>query len=284
MSAVIRARGVSRQFGSVHALDGVSFDIDRGQIVGLIGPNGAGKTTALKAILGLGPYTGELEVLGRDPRRERAGLMGDVCFIADTAVLPRWLKVRQALEVAEGLHPGFRRERAEAFLARTEIRRDSRVGQLSKGMVTQLHLAIVMAVDATLLVLDEPTLGLDILYRKAFYSALLEEYFDEQRTILVTTHQVEEIEHILTDVMFIDHGRITLNESMEALGGKFLELDAHPDQADQARALGPIAERKVFGRSVFLFEGQAKAELGALGEVRVPSIADLFVAKVGGTA
>ncbi len=282
MSAVIQARNLRRDFGDVHALDGISFDVHQGQIVGLIGPNGAGKTTALKAILGLGPYDGELEVLGRNPRRERARLMENVCFIADTAVLPRWLKVRQALEAAEGLHPGFSRDKAEAFLARTEIRKNSRVAELSKGMVTQLHLAIVMAVDASLLVLDEPTLGLDILYRKAFYTALLEDYFDEQRTILVTTHQVEEIEHILTHVMFIDHGRLVLHESMDALGDKYLELAAHADRAEEARALGPIAERAVFGRPVFLFEGRTRDELAPLGDIKVPGIADLFVATVGG--
>ena len=283
MSAVIRARNLRRDFGDVHALDGISFDVFPGQIVGLIGPNGAGKTTALKAILGLGPCDGELEVLGLSPRRDRAKLMENVCFIADTAVLPRWLKVRQALDSAEGLHPAFRREKAEAFLARTEIRAESRVSQLSKGMVTQLHLAIVMAVDAALLVLDEPTLGLDILYRKAFYTALLEDYYDEQRTILVTTHQVEEIEHILTDVMFIDHGRLTLNESMDALGDKYLELAAHADRAEEARALGPIGERAVFGKPVFLYEGRTRDELSGLGEIKVPSIADLFVATVGGS-
>jgi ABC-2 type transport system ATP-binding protein len=283
MSAVIRARNLRRDFGKVQALDGVSFDVYPGQILGLIGPNGAGKTTALKAILGLGPYEGDLEVLGLDPRRDRAKLMENVCFIADTAVLPRWLKVSQALQAAEGLHPAFRRDRAEAFLARTEIRPESRIAQLSKGMVTQLHLAIVMAVDAALLVLDEPTLGLDILYRKAFYAALLEDYYDEQRTILVTTHQVEEIEHILTDVMFIDHGRLTLHESMDALGDKYLELEARADRAEEARALGPVNERTVFGTSVFLYDGRSREELAGLGEIKVPSIADLFVATVGGS-
>jgi len=282
VAAVIHARGLSRSFGTVRALDNISFDVDEGQIVGLIGPNGAGKTTALKAILGLGPYEGELEVLGLAPRKDRARLMENVCFIADTAVLPKWMKVRQALAAAEGLHPRFRRDKADAFLARTEIRSESRISQLSKGMVTQLHLAIVMAVDATLLVLDEPTLGLDILYRKAFYTALVEEYFDEKRTILVTTHQVEEIEHILTDLMFIDHGRLALHESMDALGEKYLEVAAHPDQADAARALEPIGERIVFGSPVFLFEGRSREQLAPLGEIKVPGIADLFVAKMGG--
>jgi len=280
VTAVIRARGLARSYGRTRALDGVDFDIEAGRIVGLIGPNGAGKTTALKAILGLGPFDGELQVLGLDPRRERARLMQEVCFIADVAVLPRWLKVRDALTVAEGLHPRFHRDRAEAFLARTEIRRESRIGTLSKGMIVQLHLALVMAIDAKLLVLDEPTLGLDIIYRKDFYATLLNDYFDEGRTILLTTHQVEEVEHILTDVMFISHGQLILNESMEALGEKFLELAVRPDRADEARRLSPLSEREALGRSVFLFEGVGREILERLGEVRVPGVADLFVAKV----
>lgn len=280
MSTVIRARGLSRSYGALRALDGVDFDIESGRIVGLIGPNGAGKTTALKAVLGLGPFDGELEVLGLDPRRQRAELMQQVCFIADTAVLPRWMKVRQALDVVEGLHPRFRRERAAAFLARTEIPAGKRIGQLSKGMITQLHLALVMAIDAKLLVLDEPTLGLDIIYRKDFYAALLDDYFDEERTILLTTHQVEEVENILTDVMFISHGRVLLNESMAALGDKFLELAVRPDRADAVRALHPLSERQGLGRNVFLFEGRSREELAEHGDVRVPGVADLFVAKV----
>lgn len=280
MSTVIRARGLSRSYGALRALDGVDFDIESGRIVGLIGPNGAGKTTALKAVLGLGPFDGELEVLGLDPRRQRAELMQQVCFIADTAVLPRWMKVRQALDVAEGLHPRFRRERAAAFLARTEIPAGKRIGQLSKGMITQLHLALVMAIDAKLLVLDEPTLGLDIIYRKDFYAALLDDYFDEERTILLTTHQVEEVENILTDVMFISHGRVLLNESMAALGDKFLELAVRPDRADAVRALQPLSERQGLGRNVFLFEGRSREELAEHGDVKVPGVADLFVAKV----
>ena len=280
MSTVIRARGLSRSYGALRALDGVDFDIESGRIVGLIGPNGAGKTTALKAVLGLGPFDGELEVLGLDPRRQRAELMQQVCFIADTAVLPRWMKVRQALDVVEGLHPRFRRERAAAFLARTEIPAGKRIGQLSKGMITQLHLALVMAIDAKLLVLDEPTLGLDIIYRKDFYAALLDDYFDEERTILLTTHQVEEVENILTDVMFISHGRVLLNESMAALGDKFLELAVRPDRADAVRALQPLSERQGLGRNVFLFEGRSREELAEHGDVKVPGVADLFVAKV----
>ncbi len=282
MTAVIRARGLSRSYGRTKALDGVDLDVAPGRIVGLIGPNGAGKTTALKAILGLGPYDGDLQVLGLDPRRQRARLMQEVCFIADVAVLPRWLKVRDALTVADGLHPRFHRDRAEAFLAQTEIRPESRIGTLSKGMVVQLHLALVMAIDAKLLVLDEPTLGLDIIYRKNFYASLLNDYFDEGRTIFLTTHQVEEVEHILTDVMFISHGRLILNESMEALGEKFLELAVRPERADEARRLAPLSERRALGREVFLFEGVDRDALAALGEVRVPGIADLFVAKVQG--
>ena len=280
MNPVIRAQGLSRRYGSTVALDNVDFEIPAGRIVGLIGPNGAGKTTALKAILGLGPFQGQLEVLGLDPRRQRAELMRQVCFIADVAVLPRWLRVRQALDITAGLHPHFSREKAEAFLAQTEIKRDSKISALSKGMVTQLHLALVMAIDARLLVLDEPTLGLDIIYRKEFYSALLNDYFDGERTILLTTHQVEEIEHILTDLMFISHGRIVLNESMDALGEKFLELVARPDRAEEARRLGPLSERQGLGRHYFIFEDRSRAELAALGDIKVPGVADLFVAKV----
>ena len=284
MTALVQARGLTKRFGATTALDDVSLEIPQGRIVGLIGPNGAGKTTALKAILGLTAFDGELSVLGRDPRRERHEIMQEVCFIADVAVLPRWLRVAQALELAEGLHPRFDRARAEAFLERTTIRRESRVRELSKGMVTQLHLALVMAIDARLLVLDEPTLGLDILYRKEFYGSLLNDYFDEDRTILVTTHQVEEIEHILTDVVFIDRGRIVLDESMEAIGARYAEVAVRPESAAQARRLGPLYEREVFGRRVFLFEGQPAARLDGLGERRVPGIADLFVAKIKGAS
>ena len=284
MTALVQARGLTKRFGATMALDDVSLEIPHGRIVGLIGPNGAGKTTALKAILGLTAFDGELSVLGRDPRRERHEIMQEVCFIADMAVLPRWLRVAQALELAEGLHPRFDRARAEAFLERTTIRRQSRVRELSKGMVTQLHLALVMAIDARLLVLDEPTLGLDILYRKEFYGSLLNDYFDEDRTILVTTHRVEEIEHILTDVVFIDRGRIVLDESMEDIGARYAEVAVSPENADQARRLGPIYEREVFGRRVFLFEGQPEERLDGLGERRVPGIADLFVAKIKGAS
>ena len=263
------------------ALDGIDLQVEEGRILGLIGPNGAGKSTALNAILGLTPYEGELKVLGRDPWTERDQLMRDVCFIADVAVLPRWMRVCQALDYVAGVHPRFDRAKAEAFLARTAIKRPSRVGELSKGMVAQLHLALVMAIDARLLVLDEPTLGLDLLYRKQFYDTLLNDYFDHSRTIIVTTHQVEEVEHILTDLMFIDRGRIVLNCSMEEFEARYMEVSVKPEQLAAARALGPVHERQVFGRTILLFDGVDRDQLAALGEVRTPSIADLFVAVMG---
>jgi ABC-2 type transport system ATP-binding protein len=278
---VVEARGLRKSFGKTIALDGVDMRLQEGRILGLIGPNGAGKSTALHAILGLVPYQGELKVLGRDPWSERDQLMRDVCFIADVAVLPRWLRVSQALDYVAGVHPRFVREKAEAFLARTSIKRSSKVRELSKGMVTQLHLALVMAIDAKLLVLDEPTLGLDLLYRKQFYDSLLNEYFDSSRSIIVTTHQVEEVEHVLTDVMFINHGRIVLDCSMEAFEARYQEVVVHPEQVAAARALKPIHERQVFGRSVLIFDGCDRQQLSALGEVRTPSIADLFVALMG---
>jgi ABC-2 type transport system ATP-binding protein len=284
VSTLIRAEHLSKRYGTVMALDNASFAVERGRIVGLIGPNGAGKTTVLKAVLGLTPFEGRLEVLGRDPRRERHRIMRDVCFIADVAVLPRWLRVRQALDVTAGLHPGFDRGRAEDFLARTSVRIDSKIGQLSKGMVTQLHLALVMAIDARLLVLDEPTIGLDIIYRKDFYSTLLNDYFDEDRTILVTTHQVEEIEHILTDVLFINEGRIVLDDSMDNVAERFAEVAVGPDRVEEARGLQPIFERQLFGKSVFLYDGQPREQLKRLGETRAPGIADLFVAKIKGAS
>jgi ABC-2 type transport system ATP-binding protein len=279
--ACIEARGLRRVFGATVALDGIDLRVDEGRILGLIGPNGAGKTTALNAILGLTPFQGELKVLGRDPWTDREQLMRDVCFIADVAVLPRWIRVSQALDYVAGVHPRFDRAKAEAFLDKTDIKRTSRVRQLSKGMVTQLHLALVMAIDARLLVLDEPTLGLDILFRKQFYDSLLNDYFDKSRTIVVTTHQVEEIQQILTDVMFIDHGRIVLDCSMDAFESRYLEVMVIPEHVAAARALGPIHERQVFGRSILLFDGVDRQQLGALGEVRTPSIADLFVAVMG---
>jgi len=274
----IEARGLRKTFGTTIALDGVDLRVEEGRILGLIGPNGAGKTTALHAILGLTAYQGELRVLGRDPWSERDQLMRDVCFIADVAVLPRWIKVSQALDYVAGVHPRFDRAKAESFLAKTTIKRSSKVRELSKGMVTQLHLALVMAIDARLLVLDEPTLGLDILFRKQFYDSLLNDYFDHNRTIVVATHQVEEIQHVLTDVMFIDRGRIVFNCSMEELESRYLELMARPEQVEAARALKPMHERHGIGGSVMLFDGVDRQRLAALGDVRTPSIADLFVA------
>jgi ABC-2 type transport system ATP-binding protein len=275
--AVIEARGVRKTYGKKVALDGVDLSVESGRIVGLIGPNGAGKSTVLHAVLGLTPFEGELTVLGRDPWKERDALMRDVCFVADVAVLPRWMKVSQALDYVEGIHPRFDRAKAEAFLAKTNIRKESRVKALSKGMVAQLHLALVMAIDAKLLVLDEPTLGLDVLYRKKFYEALLNEYFDEERTIVVTTHQVEEIQEVLTDLVFIQDGKIVLNTSMEALDERYAEVMVRPEMTDTARAMKPMRERQVFGRSVMLFEGAERARLSEMGEVRTPSIAELFV-------
>jgi ABC-2 type transport system ATP-binding protein len=279
--ACIEARGLRKTFGTTVALDGVDLRVEEGRILGVIGPNGAGKTTALGAILGLLPFQGELKVLGRDPWTERDLLMRDVCFIADVAVLPRWMRVTQVLDYVAGVHPRFDRAKAEGFLARTDIKRTSRVHELSKGMVTQLHLALVMAIDARLLVLDEPTLGLDILFRKQFYDVLLSDYFDRHRTIVVTTHQVEEIQEVLTDVVFIHRGRIVLETSMEKFESRYTEVMVRPEQLDAARALGPIHERKVFGRAILLFDGVERAPLAALGEVRTPSIADLFVAVIG---
>ena len=279
---VIEARGLRKAFGATIALDGIDLRIEEGRIVGLIGPNGAGKSTVLNAILGLIPYQGELKVLGRDPWAERDQLMRDICFIADVAVLPSWMRVSQALEYVAGVHPRFERAKAEAFLAKTTITPARKVRDLSKGMVAQLHLALVMAIDAKLLVLDEPTLGLDILYRKQFYDSLLNDYFDRSRTIIVTTHQVEEIQNVLTDVMFIDRGRIVLDCSMETFEARYVEVTVNPDRIAAARALKPIYERPVFGRSILLFdltfERLDRQQLAALGELHTPSIADLFVA------
>jgi ABC-2 type transport system ATP-binding protein len=276
--ACIEARGLRKVFGTTVALDSIDLRIEEGRILGLIGPNGAGKTTALNAIVGLTPYEGELRVLGRDPWTKRDELMRDVCLIADVAVLPRWLKVSQALDYLAGVHPRFDRAKAESFLAKTTIKSNSRVRELSKGMVAQLHLALVMAIDARLLVLDEPTLGLDILYRKQFYDSLLNDYFDRSRTILVTTHQVEEIQDVINDLMFINRGRIVLNCSMEEFEARYAEVVVNPDRVAPARALKPIQERQVLGRSILLFDGADRQQLATLGEVRRPSIADLFVA------
>jgi ABC-2 type transport system ATP-binding protein len=276
--ACIEARGLRKTFGRTVALDGVDLKVEEGRIVGLIGPNGAGKTTALDAIVGLTAYEGALTVLGRNPWKERDQLMRDVCFIADVAVLPRWIRVSQILDYVAGVHPRFDRSKAEQFIARTTIKSGSKVRELSKGMVTQLHLALVMAMDARVLILDEPTLGLDILYRKQFYDSLLNDYFNRSRTIVVATHEVEEIQHVLTDLIFIDRGRIVLNCSIEEVEGRYFEVLVHPDQAAAARGLKPIDERQIFGRPVMLFDGVEPDSLADLGEVRTPSIADLFVA------
>jgi ABC-2 type transport system ATP-binding protein len=282
---VIEARGLRKTFGTNIALDGIDLRVEQGRILGLIGPNGAGKTTALNAILGLTPYQGELKVLGRDPWQERDQLMRDVCFIADVAVLPRWIRVSQVLEYVAGVHPRFDRAKAEGFLAKTTIRQNSKVKELSKGMVVQLHLALVLSIDAKLLVLDEPTLGLDILYRKQFYDSLLNDYYDRNRTIVVSTHQVEELQHIFTDLMFIDRGRIVLSCSMEEFESRYVEVAVKPDQAAAARALKPMYERQMFGRSMLLFDLSLnpvkREQLSTLGELHTPSIADLFVAVIG---
>ena len=282
--ATIEARGLRKAFRTTVALDGIDLRVEEGRILGLIGPNGAGKTTALNAILGLTSYEGELKVLGRDPWTERDRLMQDVSFIADVAVLPRWIRVTQLLDYVAGVHPRFDRAKAESFLARTTIKRTSKVRELSKGMVAQLHLALVMAIDAKLLLLDEPTLGLDILYRKQFYDALLNGYFDGNRTIVVATHQVEEIQDILTDVMFVDRGRVVLACTMEAFEARYAEVAVRPERLAEARALRPIGERAALGRTLFLFDGVERDRLAAVGEVRTPRIADLFVALIGGAA
>jgi ABC-2 type transport system ATP-binding protein len=284
MTAVIEARGLTKRYGATRALDNVSFSVEPGRIVGLIGPNGAGKTSALKAILGLTPFDGELQVLGLDPRSQRDALMREVCFIADVAVLPRWLRVSQALEFCEGVHPRFNRSIAQDFLKKTDIRLNSRVRELSKGMVTQLHLALIMAIDARLLVLDEPTLGLDLLYRRKFYDTLVNDYYDKERTILLTTHQVEEVENLFTDVIFINRGHVALASSVEDLGTRYQQVTLNADAAARGRALQPFYERELFGRVAMFFEGRTPAELGSLGELRTPSIADLFVAKMAGSS
>ena len=284
MTSLVSARNVSKHYGDLRAVDDVSFDIEKGCITGLIGPNGAGKTTLLKAVLGLTDCQGSLSVLGLDPFRQRKDLMQNICFIADVAVLPRWMRVNQLLDFVEAVHKHFSRKRSEELLARTKIPAKAKVRELSKGMVTQLHLSIITAIDAKLLVLDEPTLGLDIIFRKDFYSNLLGDYFDEGRTIIITTHQVEEIENLLTDVMFINNGRIVLDASMDALPQQFVELLASGENADRARQLNPIFERDVFGKKVLTFEGINREELTGLGELRTPDIADLFVAKGKGAA
>jgi ABC-2 type transport system ATP-binding protein len=283
MSAVISAKGLSKRYGKQLALDNVSFDIPAGRIVGLIGPNGSGKTTTLKAALGLVPFDGQLSVLGFDPRTQRDALMEEVCFIADVAILPRWLRVCDAIDFVAGVHPRFNRAKAERYIANTKLTPTMKVKAMSKGMIVQLHLALVMAIDAKLLVLDEPTLGLDIIYRKQFYQNLLEDYFDENKTIVITTHQVEEVEHILTDLMFIREGKIVLSVSMDEVGERYTEVMVPADKVNAANALQPIDQRTVFGKSVMLFDGVSRQQLAALGETRNPSVADLFVATMKGT-
>ena len=280
MTAVIEARGLRKSYGSNRALDDVTFSVAPGRIVGMIGANGAGKTTALKAILGLTSFKGDLTVLGRNPRTQRDELMRDVCFVADVAVLSRWLKVSQALDYVAGVHPRFNRERAVEFLRKTDLKMNSRVRELSRGMVTQLHLALILAIDARLLVLDEPTLGLDLLYRRQFYDTLLNDYFDKERTILLTTHQVEEIEHLLTDVLFLRQGKVMLQATVETLAEQYVQVTVGPDEVAAARALRPFYEREIFGRVAMFFENQSPQTLAQLGDVRTPSIADLFVAKM----
>ena len=280
----IEARGLRKSFGTTVALDGIDLEVREGRILGIVGPNGAGKSTALHAILGLIPYQGELKVLGYDPWTERDRLMREICFIDDVAVLPRWMRVSQLLDYVAGVHPRFDRAKAERYLARTDIRRAHSIRELSKGMVIQLHLAVVMAVDAKLLVLDEPTLGLDILSRKQFFDTLLNDYFDHSRTIVVTTHQIDEIQDVLTDFAFMDRGRIVLECTMEAFESRYLQVVVHPERVGPARALRPIQERQVLGRSILLFDDADRQQLAALGDVRTPSIADLFVAVMGGAA
>jgi ABC-2 type transport system ATP-binding protein len=287
-TAVLSAKGLSKRYGKRVAVDGIDFEIPAGRIVGLIGPNGSGKTTTLKAALGLIPFDGQLSVLGFDPRTQRDDLMQDVCFIADVAILPRWLKVKDAIDFVAGVHPRFNREKAERYLALTKLKPAMKVKEMSKGMIVQLHLALVMAIDAKLLVLDEPTLGLDIIYRKQFYQNLLEDYFDEHKTIVITTHQVEEVEHILTDLMFIREGRIVLAASMDEIGERYIEVMVSQDKISAANALQPIDRRTVFGKAVMLFDtaapgGAPRQQLAALGETRNPSVADLFVATMKGS-
>ncbi|MCC2955240.1 ABC transporter ATP-binding protein [Massilia sp. IC2-477] len=283
MSAVLSARGLTKRYGKRTAVDGIDFEVPAGRIVGLIGPNGSGKTTTLKAALGLIDFDGQLSVMGYDPRTQRDDLMKDVCFIADVAILPRWLRVKDAVDFVEGVHPRFNRARAEKYIANTKLKPNMKVKEMSKGMIVQLHLALVMAIDAKLLVLDEPTLGLDIMYRKQFYQNLLEDYFDEQKTIVITTHQVEEVEHILTDLMFIRDGKIVLAATMEEIGERYTEVMVPADKVGAANALAPIDQRNVFGKAVMLFDGVSRAQLAQLGETRNPSVADLFVATMKGT-
>ncbi len=280
MNTIVKAVGLTKRYGDFIALDGIDLEIQSGAITGLIGPNGAGKTTTLKALLGLCECEGELSVVGRDPRVARHKLMQDVCFIADVGILPKWMKVKQALEYVEGVHPRFSRVRAERFLATTEIEAGSRIRTLSKGMITQLHLALVMAIDVQLLILDEPTLGLDILYRKEFYDRLLNDYFDGGKTVIVSTHQVEEIETLLTELIFINRGRVVLDIGMEAIADRFVELRIGPARLAQLPELKPIYIRDMMGLKSCIFENTHRDALSQYGELHTPTISDLFVAKM----
>ena len=280
MPQLVQARDLSKKYGSHVALDHVNFAVETGRIVGLIGPNGAGKTSALRAILGLTGYEGDLEVLGREPFSERAALMTEASFIADVAVLPAWLRVDQAIDFVAGVHPRFRRDRALGLLARTLITGKRRMRELSKGMKTLVHLALTMAIDARLLVLDEPTLGLDILARRSFYDALVNDYMDSTRTILITTHQVEEVENLLTDVLFIDKGRIVLDSSLEDIAVRYAAVAVPDDRLEEARAAHPFHERGMLGKTMLYFERPDFDRLRSLGEVLTPSVSDLFVAKL----
>lgn len=282
MKAIIEAQGLTKKFGSFTAVDDVSFSVDSGRIVGLIGPNGAGKTTLLNAVLGLTPFDGELQVMGLDPFRQRKELMQKIAFVSDVAVLPKWIVVGKLLDFVEAVHPNFSKRKARDFLSDSKIKGDAKVASLSKGMVVQLHLAIIMAIDASLLILDEPTLGLDIIYRKDFYARLLGDYYDDDKTIIVTTHQVEEIEHILTDILFIDDGRLVLDSSLEDVASRFVEVMAGAGQKDALEALAPIARQDAFGKVVYIFDGIEESRLKEFGETRTPSVADLFVAVLRG--
>jgi len=282
MSNIVEAKSLRKNYGSFTALDGVDLTIPRGAISGLIGPNGAGKTTTLKALIGLCDVDGELSVAGRDPRVARHKLMEDVCFIADVGILPKWLKVSQLVDYVEAVHPRFDRKKAEKFLSTTDIPANKRIKELSKGMVTQLHLALVMAIEVQLLVLDEPTIGLDIIYRKEFYDRLLNDFFDGNRTIIISTHQVEEIETLLSHLVFINKGKIVLDSLMSDLPGIYTEVLVDVDRVAQADALQPIHVRESLGKKSYIFEAVPRELLEVLGELQTPSVADLFVAKLKG--
>lgn len=280
---IIQADNIRKTYGTRTAVDGVSFSFPEGRIVGIVGPNGSGKTTTLKALLGLTSFDGQMNVLGFDPRKDRDNMMEEVCFIADVALLPKWITVKQLLDFTEGVHPNFERKKAERYLAKTSLSPNMKVAQMSKGMIVQLHLALVMAIDAKILVLDEPTLGLDILYRKEFYKSLLEDYFDQNKTILITTHQVEEVEHILTDVVFMQNGRIVLNDTMDNVGERFSQVLLNKDSVDAGRALLPLFEQKIFGETVMIFDGKTDDQLRELGARQRVALSDLFLAMMKGT-